>query len=307
MTYYDKWDLAHEFFYNDDGGEHYPRYSACGYDDNRFLSYSTCIGYLTKNKHGERVVLISINNFSNTTAKHLSALRGAANCAKINVFMEYGDSGYNLTPDKLARRAVEHVEYYAGQKLTQAANRNGFLTAFNSYNALADNFKLSVKLPIKYKKLAAIINDSASVKALKAAAAKRAKLDADNARRKLNKLLKNHTLSELAALAYGYDSELDFDKRADIKKAINPDGESAFVWYDAKEGEFATSKHIHMDKSEGLAALKLWVAGRLRHGLTVGRYTVLEVTDKFVKIGCHKIPTRNLSELAALMGCGPVA
>ena len=307
MTYYDKWDLAHEFFYNDDGGEHYPRYSACGFYGNRFMSYSTCIGYLTNNKHGERVVLISINNFSNTTAKHLNALSGAANCKEIEVFMEYGDDGRYLTPDKCATRAVEQMEYYAGQKLTQAANRNGFLTAFKSYNALANNFKLSVKLPVKYKKLAVIINDSASVKELKAAAVKRAKLDADNARRKLNKLLKNNTLSELAALAYSNDSELNFDKRADIKKAINPDGESAFVWYDDARGEFLTSKYIHMDKSEGLAALKLWAAGRLRHGLKVGIYTVLEVTDKFVKIGCHKIPVKNLSELAALMGCGPVA
>ena len=297
MTYYSRDDLAHEFFYNDNA-RNYPSYSACGYDGDNFYSYQTLIATLKTDKDGALVCLLSIENMSNTTAKHINAVRSAAPCKVIRVYMEYGERDSDV--NTFARRAVKNMEYYSRQKLTQAANRNGFLTAFNSFNALADAFKLSVKLPAKYKKLAAIINNSASVKELKARAAKRAKLDAENARRKLNKLLKTNNICELARLAYDSD-ELTSEQRADIRKALNPRGELAFVWYDKQRAEFVTSKHIHMTIREGLAALKLWAAGRLRHGLKVGYYTVLEVMESYVQIGCHKIPTENLKTLAALI------
>ena len=300
MSYFDRHDLAHQFFYNDDNARNYPRYSTCGYDSENFYSYSTLIATLKTSKDGARVCLLSIENISNTTAKHISALRSAAPCKVIRVYMDYGERDSDV--DTFATRAIKNMEYYSRQKLTQAANRNGFLTAYDSYMELKDAFKLSVKLPAKYKKIAAIINDSANVKALKAAAAKRAKLDADNARRKLNKLLKNNTLSELARVAYDDSSTLDYDERRKIKNAINPNGDLAFVWYDAAADVFKTSKYIRMDGAEGRAALKLWKAGKLRHGLKVGIYTVLEVMENYVRIGCHKIPRRNLSELAACMG-----
>lgn len=302
MTYYDKWDLAHEFFYNDDNARHYPTYSACGYDGDKFLSYGTCIGWLTTDANGESVLLYSEDCMSHTTCKHINALRSAAPCKCQPVFMEYGDDGRYLTVEKLAARALERAEYAAGLKMTLAANRSEFLTAFNILTALKDLFRLRVKIPVKLKRLAETLNDSEALKALKARAAARARKEAAARATKLKRMLKNNTLTELARAAYDDNADTDAATRADIKKVINPDGESAFVWYDAAADVFKTSKYIRMDGAEGRAALKLWAAGRLRHGLKVGIYTVLEVMADYVRIGCHKIPTRNLNELITAAG-----
>jgi hypothetical protein len=177
------------------------------------------------------------------------------------------------------------------------------MTAFNSFQQLAENFKLSVKMPTKYKKLADIIENSKTAKELKERAERRAMLDAKNAARRLNKLLKNTTLADAARAAYDRKStDLTADEREAIRKTINPHGDLSFVWFDKSSGMFKTSQGISMPAAEGLTALKLWVSGRLKHGLKVGYYTVLEVMPDYVKIGCHKILTRNLKELVTAAG-----
>ena len=65
------------------------------------------------------------------------------------------------------------------------------------------------------------------------------------------------------------------------------------------EGDhYTTSQGIKIDKREGDLLLKLYRNNRLQHGYKISIYTVLSVCDSFVKIGCHKIPARNLQELA---------
>lgn len=301
MTYYSKCDIAHKFFYSD-GGYFYPSYIACGYDGDKFLSYATCIGWLTTDANGDSVLLYSNENMSITTGKHISALRSAAPCKCQPVFMEYGDNGRFLTVEKLAKRALARAEHAAGLKMTLAANRSEFLTAYNILTALKDLFKIRVKIPVKMSRLAETLNDSEALKALKARTMEKARKEAAARAAKLKRLLKNNKLSELARVAYDYDANTDAATRAEIKKVINPDDDLAFVWYDAAADVFKSSKYIRMDGAEGRAALKLWAEGRLHHGLKVGIYTVLEVMSDYVRIGCHKIPTRNLSELAACIG-----
>ena len=43
--------------------------------------------------------------------------------------------------------------------------------------------------------------------------------------------------------------------------------------------------------------LKLWKHNKLRLGMKLDKYTVLEIKENHVKIGCHIIPTKNLEEL----------
>jgi hypothetical protein len=163
-------------------------------------------------------------------------------------------------------------------------------------NSLNENFKTGVKMPKKYIDLFEILNDSEQVKKIKAKQAELERKATEQARRKLNKLLKDCNIAELARRAYSYESGLDSDTKASIKNALNPKGDLSFVWRD-NAGDFKTSQNITLSKTEGEIALKLWQAGKLKHGAKVGYYTVMEVTADFVKIGCHKIPTENLKVL----------
>lgn len=302
MSYFSSYDMAHKFFY-DDNGAYYTRANCrTWYNAGGYYSYGTRIGQRLKDKNGVEICLISINIFSHTTNKHLNELRSAAPVECLPVYFRYEDNAPTLA--ELANRAVENMEFYAGQPLSRAANRDGFLTAYKSYTDLKTRFKISVKIPRRLVTLANTLNDSDAVKKLKARAAAVQREKTLKARAELKKLMQGRRLMDLARAVYSYDNPdgLTTDERANIKKIINPAGANySFVWTDAA-GNFQTSQHIEMPRAEGLTALKLWAAGKLKHGLKVGVYTVLEVLPDVVKIGCHKIPVENIRELATAAG-----
>ena len=72
--------LAHSGFYNPEGrGE----YAGCplkfsNYGGLHFISYSTTIARVVNDRNGNQVTLVSDYNYSHTTAKHLSYIRGAS-------------------------------------------------------------------------------------------------------------------------------------------------------------------------------------------------------------------------------------
>lgn len=288
------YDIAHEFFYAEGACKNYS-YKSVGYEYDRFYSYYTVIGELETNKHGEKVLLLSYYNMSNSTAKHINYLWSANPYKMIRVPFEYGEH-YHKTPAELAKRCLEKLEVYAKEKLSRKENRESFFDFYNMLNDLNDNFKTGVKMPKKFKTLYEVLNDSEGVKKIKIKQAEIQRKAAEAAKRAFNRLTKNKTIKELAKLAYSYDSEINSEQRAKIKNALNPNNDLSFVWQD-ENGDFKTSQHITIKADEGRVALKLWKSGKLKHGMQIGYYTVLQITKDFVKIGCHKIPVANLLEL----------
>lgn len=288
-------DIAHKFFYNN-GGYYSPSCSPMSFNEDKFFSYYTLIGKICSNKHGARVLLISDNNFSATTSKHISYLRQACPFNYIRVVMEYGER--DITPEQAAERAIKNAVYYSEQKLTQAANRDKLFNAVNQFNQLRENFKIGrLKMPAKIEKLIATLQDSEAFKALKtkqrAADLKRAKKE----KSAFEALTKNKNLCDLARLAYEYGrDDITSEQRSKLQKTLNPRGDLAFVWMD-ENGDFKTSKHITIKHDEGAAALKLFKAGKIKHGYKIGCYTVLNIGADIIKIGCHNIPVKNLMEL----------
>lgn len=69
-------DVANKFF-EDRNGRFERGSMSVSYSDNIYYSYSTAIGKIVKDIHDNDVVLISDNNFSVTTSKHIMNLRGA--------------------------------------------------------------------------------------------------------------------------------------------------------------------------------------------------------------------------------------
>ena len=88
--------------------------------------------------------------------------------------------------------------------------------------------------------------------------------------------------------------------RSDIKKFLNPHNDWAFVWR-TEDGDYATSKGVKMSKKIADAALNRFIAKEIKHGDKLDFYTVLAITDKYVKIGCHNIPIENVYDLQETM------
>lgn len=297
-------DVAHRFFYDRQGS--FNRWSMnVSYNNDKYWSYGTVIGKITQDINGNNVFILSDDTFSNTTAKHIGELRAA--CPYYDIYrlpQRMGNTDFydNQTIETLK----SNLEWYAKAKLTQKPNREGLT---HNYNMLQSTLQLkdfkeqhkAIKKILKsYETLYNSVNDPEKLKELKELQAKREKQQKAKLKRELNKVFNKY--SYLQQIQYAYTNDLtlsDNDKeiKAKLRQYLNPKNDLSFVWFN---GDFCkTSQHITVNKNEAITLLKLWQHNKLKHGMTISYYTVLEVMDKYVKIGCHKIPTENLQALAA--------
>lgn len=80
---------------------------------------------------------------------------------------------------------------------------------------------------------------------------------------------------------------------------VKDDLELAYCFVDGDN--IRTTKDIRFPIDGAKVHLRMWKHGKIRHGMPIGVYTALSVTDEFVKVGCHKIPTQNLEELCKIL------
>lgn len=300
-------DVAHQFFY-DINGSFERRSMTVSYEHNKYYSYGTVIGKITQTTEGQTVCLISDNNFSMTTAKHINELRHA--CPFDVVHLPQAMYAHDFNAYDVVERLKSNIEYYSNAKLTQKANREGFI---NSYKMLISTLKLAdfeaqfekaQKILDEYKELYDTLNNPSEIKALKEKvrkieAEKQAKL-----KKELETIFNKYTYLDILKFTYtdfyfndfsveAYNEQKELKQK--IKKYLNPHNDFSFIWF---EGDFVrTSQHISVDKKEAITLLKLWKNGKLKHGMTISYYTVLEVLTNYVKIGCHRIPVDNLNAL----------
>lgn len=282
---------AHAFFYTESGRVRFAKSLNMAFHGPLFYSYSTVIAALTVDKTGAPVCLISRNSMSRTTAQHLSYLRSACPCGYIRVPFVWGDDfykpGFNMF-NLLADRFKESLSYDIEQSITRAENRRRLISNYEDAREFSER-----------------VFDCAFLSDFTEAyeEAKRVEYASTDKRRALIRAAAEKAKAARAALIekHGYMGAVmraytEGDDKA--RRLFNPSGELSFVWRDEK-GNYETSQRICMDRRTGDAALKLWAAGKLRHGMKIGIYTVISITRNFVKIGCHKIPTENLRALIA--------
>lgn len=300
-------DVAHQFFY-DINGRFERRSMTVSYGHNKYYSYGTVIGKITQTTEGKTVCLISDNNFSMTTAKHINKLRYA--CPFDIVHLPQTMYAHDFNAYDVVERLKSDIEYYSKAKLTQKANREGFI---NSYEMLTNTLKLAdfeaqfkkaQKILDEYKELYDTLNNPSEIKALKEKvrkieAEKQAKL-----KKELETIFNKYTYLDILKFAYtdfyfndfsveAYNEQKELKQK--VKKYLNPSNELSFIWLDGEKVK--TSQHISVDKKEAITLLKLWIKGKLKHGMRISIYTVLEIKSNYVKIGCHKIPTENINAL----------
>lgn len=284
-------DAAHAFFYSESDRVTFAKSLNMTFDGPLFYSYSTVVAARTVDKTGAPVCLISRNSMSRTTGQHLSYLRSACPCDYIRVPFHYGDDfyrpGFNMF-DCLAYRFKKMLQTAADARLTRAENRRALIDCYKDAKAFSERVFTLDFLSDFSDTYAAAVEIENSGKEKRAALIKEI---AEKAKAARAALIEKHGYIGAVMRAYtGGDDK--------ARRLLNPNGELSFVWRD-KDGDYRTSERICMDKRTGDAALKLWAAGRLHHGMKIDLYTVLSVTRDFVKIGCHKIPVENLRALLA--------
>ena len=290
-------EIAHNFFYSGFNKINYPDYKNCGYRKNVFLSYGTAIAKVVEDKHGETVCLLSGTNYSRTTSRHITYLHWACPYRILFISTNYGESDIDIV--RSVSFAFMNLEGLDDSKLTLKAYRDLFIENYKRLEDLLKHFEIELTneqkdlLP-KYKELFNTLQDSEAVKNLKAREAKKAREKAKEQKQALALLLKEKTLGEIAYTAYA--STLPYSEKDKLRKLINPQNDLSFVWLEGDQ--YRTSQGITIDKREGDLLLKLYRNNRLQHGYKISIYTVLSVCADFVTIGCHKIPARNLQELA---------
>ena len=253
---------------------------------------STAIGRIFQTKDGARALVYSANGFSNTTRKHINKLYAASPFYK------------NISVPAIYEGCLSPLEILTTIEMILSAERNfnrkeeraEFLNAFYALNALNElkGFKGIPALIRKYKGIADQLNDKAACRALSAKIVEKRK-KAAAARAAILKKYNKLSICDQARAAYDYNSPLDSETKAALRDALNPNRDLSFVWVD---GDFIrTSQQIRVPVTEAARLLTLWKAGKLKHGMTIDRYTVLNVGDNIVKIGCHNIPVENLKAL----------
>lgn len=294
-------DVAHQFFY-DLQGSFSRRSMTTSYEYGKYYSYSTVIGKIAETITGKTICIISDNNFSMTTTKHIGELRQACPFDVVYLPQTQGYNDFNAFD--VVRKCIENIEYYSSSKLTQKANRD----RFSSYYIMLQNtldivcfeaeFEKTTKTLDDFRELYHSINDKEKLKEYDKKQAEREAEKQAKLKIELENVLNTHSYIDIIKMAYHPNfGNVDKDLKAKLKQYLNPKNELSFVGFD---GEYAiTTQGIRVSKKEAITLLKLWKNGKLKHGMTIAHYTVLEVMQSYIKIGCHKIPSENLTALLA--------
>lgn len=288
-------DVAHNYFYASNG-EHFSwRSMSVSYTYKHYFSYSTCVAELARTVSGTKIYIISDNNFSMTTNKHIGELKRACPVEYVLLPQSMGSKEFEVSE---VFETIEHnLKYYANSNLKQQANRENLK---RYYSMLQDLLELEKWQNYKNKIQELLNFYEVNITALEA---REAELEAKKAireakrREKLEKALAEMTslsITELAKLAY-QRSSTDSELKAKIREYINPNWTYSFIWLNGENVN--TSQGIVVNAKEVFTLLQLWKHNKLKHGATISRYTVLEVMSDYVKVGCHKIPTSNLEAL----------
>ena len=318
MAITNNYDMAHSFFYNLNGSCE-KSWMTTSYYKRCFYSYSTVIGQMTEDINGHSLLIISYDNFSNTTAKHISILRQASPCYNI-IYLPQSYGGREFNANYCLERIEESLKSLK-EGLTRQENRQAFkgyyylLNNFLKVKSFKPLFERAIELQKEYKPILDICNNEEALKELKKANKQASILKAKKTREAnkqkeqlLQSFLTNHSYMELIEeLCTGWNNDILIQneavaiKRKDLKAKYNLD-----YWaycYISKDGIFKTSKRITIKDLQPIKILlQRYFMNKDILGLKVEQYTVLEVNKAYIRVGCHRVPMQNVKELAHYFG-----
>lgn len=297
------YDIAHSFFYSDFCGGLDKNYKTMSYKNNNFYSYYTIIGTVQKNKNGENILLYSENSMTPTTGRHISNLRTACPFDTKAIYFEYGMHVWSW--DMCINNHVKILEnYLQNSNLNQKHNRERALFYYNTLQYFIDNFELSkentkkIKDTLKkYHEHIEILQDTQK-NYLKRISAKNEilqKKQNQKEKRFLNNILKKYTYHDMVYSLF--NKKFDSDNTKLLKQYLHVSNPYSYIWLDNDNKTIKTSQYISMDIEKIMPLIKLYKKNKLKHGMACDRYTILSITNDYIKIGCHIIPIKNINSL----------
>lgn len=310
--------ISHAFFYNDND---YIR------DNHLHLwmqypviySYSTPIAIIEHDVNNNLILLLSSNCMSNTTAKHINYIKRACPFDVVYYPFDYGNKIKNL--DDLKSDLIEHLNYYKTLETVRACkafivfyetleNLNTYFNLDDLIEEYEETYKKACEVLPSVKKTESQAKRQKTIEENKAIKEKFDSLSAEDLENisyltlKEQNFIKKHPFTILNKFAEKYN-HLEIIRRvytknfnyniSNLLKAALDDHIYSFIFID--DGKIKTSRGITQNIEDVKPFFKLWKSGKLKHGMKIDCYTVLEVTENYVKIGCHKIPTTNLNEV----------
>ncbi len=305
--------LAHEFYYKEHNEE--CRTRSAWFKGNRFGSYGTCIGYLFTDKQGKKTLLASDSYMSATTAKHLNALKSACPFDIASVPFHYGDSFYLYRTQKDVLKRIAELfavrldnEMSEKKTYTRKPDREYALELLKNMNEFVRITGQRIKGLAKYNKYLSVALSAENIKKASARVRELAKKKAEKMRKAVEHFKKVVSKKPLLDLVDKYVLEWTYTGKSDIERKEKELFENmfgvenpSFVGLCKDKNAVRTSQRIVMPVCEIITALKCWKHKHNILGFKLGKYTVLANNDKFVKIGCHNIPTANIKALADVL------
>lgn len=296
--------IFHNFFYDDihDASRERRAKSATHYNGDHFFSYQTTIGFLHRDTERLPVLFISESRFSNTTAGHISALRQASPFQVIEVPFEYEDdytstTGRN-TPELNARLIIEldnrFCAYFAdvdAQHIKYAARRREFIRKYENFIEF-----LKVTAPYKSPSPNLIATYENAVELDNARAGQRAAILERQKQAALERLKQYETMPlndtiYRAFIGGNHQEQKDSSRYLRVKYPG-----CSFIWITGEN--VRTSQGVNVPRETAARVYKLFKAGRIKPGMHLDRYTILDIRDEYVQIGCHRIPFDNIQAIA---------
>lgn len=117
----------------------------------------------------------------------------------------------------------------------------------------------------------------------------------------LNDFIMSHEKLELVDIAYFKAGDYALHFRKSLRDYLNRGGGLSFLHFDGvmmvtDESICGAPKEV-MNASDCVSFLKIWKAGKMKHGMKFGAYTVLSVKNGVLTIGCNKYPAWLFDEL----------
>lgn len=306
-------ELCHSYFYKEHNEYVRSGTGSLSYEGKNFYSYYTTIGYLYEDKKGHKTFMVSDNTMSATTGKHLSYIRSACPFDMIYVPFKYGEKVYGTQKDVvkwLCGRFAELLKLDMKEKktYTRKADREystGLLHEMESFISVTG---AKVKGYSAYKKHLDNALNSENIKKASARVRELAKKKAEKMRKAVEHFKKVVSKKDLLDLVDKYVLEWTYTgksayelKEKELFESMFGVENPSFVGLCKDKNAVRTSQRIVMPVCEIITALKCWKHKHNIVGFKLGGYTILANNDKFVKIGCHNIPTENIKALASAL------
>ena len=304
--------LYHAFFYQNEG---YPnraesRSASVSYAGNHFYSYGTEIGMIW-NKTGEPVLFLSYNSMSNTTAKHINALRAACPFKVLCIPFKFDDDFSRGLDEHFIRMIISRFELslrkFNKEHLTSLENRCTFTDwykRFCKFLQYTDGVRFCDQTNWKYicdlmEWIRYTDEHDAEIRKLRAEKARKTK--EANKREAMAKAERDEKTRKFILEAGGLFKYMRTFKNKEHMNDIYDLLDTRYIcWPDVDtDGKsiVRTSAGIKVDANIVGKMLKLWKAGKVKEGMHLACYVITHIGDDYVQVGCHKIVRENIDAL----------